>query len=115
MRHVRCLLTYATVCMLAVMLHLAVMSCCQAAKTGLLVSGAEISQAQVGSGQPVDGADLQSFKPPKQSFVDYTDFLLTSSVLPPEAAAVPRLHSNDGSAPPPQVYLDIFIPPDQTA
>lgn len=115
MRHVRCLLTYATVCMLAVMLHLAVMSCCQAAQTGLLVSGTEISQAQVGSGQPVDGADLQSFKPPKQSFVDYTDFLLTSNVLPPEAAAVPRLRSNDGSVSPPQVYQDIFIPPDQTA
>lgn len=111
----RYLLTYATVCMLAVMLQLAALSFCHAAKTGMVVPGAEIIQAPADTGQSIAGANLQSFKPPKQSFVDYTDFLLTSSVLPPHAAAVPRLRSNDGFELPPPVYLDIFIPPDQTA
>jgi len=115
MRQFRGLLTCVTVCMLAILLHLTVVSCYLGAGDRAVTDGAEVAQAQGASGHAGDAAGQQSFKPPKHAFVDYSDFLLVSVILPPDRASVSRLLGHEVSGSPPEVYLDIFIPPDRTA
>lgn len=115
MRQLRSLLTCPTIVMLAVLLHLSVVSGFTGAGTGAPAGGVEMAQAQGdGLGQTTATAAREDFKPPKQSFVDYSDFLLTCRILPPAVLPETRWRAGNGSGLPPEIYLDIFIPPDQT-
>ncbi len=116
MRQLRSLLTCATVFMLAILLHLSVLSGFTETDAGAPSGGVEIAQAQGdGFGQPTTTADSENFKPPKQSFVDYNDFLLAGAILPLVALSETRWEVGNRSGFPPEIYLDIFIPPDRTA
>jgi hypothetical protein len=111
----RCsLLTCATVFMLAILLHLSLLSGFTGAGADVTAGGVEIAQAQGdGSGQTTTPDDRENFKPPKQSFVDYSDFLLASCILPPVTRSETGWSVDNRSGFPPEIYLDIFIPPDQ--
>lgn len=116
MRQLRSLLICATIFMLAVLLHLSVISVFTATGSGMAAGGVEIAQVQGdGYGQTTATVDSENFKPPKQSFVDYSDFLLGSCILPPVEPSAIRWGAGNSSGFPPDVYLDIFIPPDQSA
>ncbi len=116
MRQRRSLLTCATVFMLAILLHLSLLSGFTGAGAETTAGVVEISQAQGnGSGQTTTSGDRENFKPPKQSFVDYSDFLLTGSILPPVTRSEIGWSADNRSGFPPEIYLDIFIPPDQLA
>jgi len=114
MRQFRRLLVCASLGMLAVLLHLAVFSCVTGAGAGAAATTVEITQVQGGFGYSMDTPDVQDFKPPKHSFVDYTDFLLISSIQPPALLASARHTGVEASGAPPDVYPDIFIPPEPT-
>lgn len=116
MRQLRSLLTCATVFMLAILLHLSVLSGFTETDTGAPSGGVEIAQThEGGSGQPTATTDVDNFKPPKQSFVDYSDFLLTGSIQTPVALSETHRGAVNRYRLPPDVYLDIFIPPDRSA
>lgn len=115
MRQFRRLLSCATLCMLAILLHLAVLSSHTGGGAAAGAATVEVTQVQGGFGYSMDNRDVQDFKPPKHSFVDYTDFLLTSSIQPPATLTVARRVGIEVSDSPPDVYPDIFIPPEPLA
>lgn len=112
MRQFRRLLSCATLCMLAILLHMAVLSCHTESGATAGATTVEVTQAQGGVDYSMDTRDVQDFKPPKHSFVDYTDFLLTSSIQPPAMLTVARRVGAEASDSPLDVYPDIFIPPE---
>ena len=74
----RTVIPFVTIIMLAVLLQLTLSAAVQQDRSG------PFCQVQIVEGSAGDGdgssahLDLQDFKPPKQSFVDYSDFLLTA-------------------------------------
>ena len=55
------------------------------------------------------------FKPPKHSFIDYSNFFYPNNFLPAYNPAVSRLLSHEPFQTMPQVYLEINVPPDSLA
>lgn len=116
MQQRRSLLTCTTVFMLAILLHLSLLSGFTGAAADAPAGEVAIAQAQGnGSGQTTTSGDGENFKPPKQSFVDYSDFLLEGCILPPVTRSETGWSVGNRSVFPPEIYLDIFIPPDQLA
>lgn len=104
----------AAPCMLVLLLHLTVLSLSAAKNDPKLPAwGYGVTQPHSVDGQERQQfPELQDFKPPKQSFVDYTTFLLPDSGLPIYDPRVVRGGTRDASRTLPDVYRDIFIPPD---
>jgi hypothetical protein len=63
----------------------------------------------------VDNPDADDFKPPKHSFIDYSNFFYPNNFLPAYNPAVSRLLSHEPFQAAPQVYLEINVPPDSLA
>ncbi|CAH2030909.1 hypothetical protein [Trichlorobacter ammonificans] len=105
----------AALCMLATLLHLTLPGLLQDGMKAA-TSGHELTQTiTVGSEEEQQFPELQNFKPPKQSFVDYTTFLLSGSPLPAYGPQVVRNGGRKTSLALSDVYRDIFIPPDIVA
>lgn len=51
------------------------------------------------------------FKPPKNSFVDYSTFLTPGFMLPAYLPNVSKLQFRETFQAPPQVYLELVVPP----
>lgn len=101
--------------MLALLLQLTLSAAVQQDRSGPSCQ-LQIVEGSAGAGNGSSThPDLQDFKPPKQSFVDYGDFLLTAD-LRSVGGVVPSSHArHEPLGLPPDVYHEIFIPPDQTA
>lgn len=57
----------------------------------------------------------EDYKPPKHSFVDYTTFFCPDRLMPLYQPSESRLHAAEPFRAPPQVYRDIFVPPQNRA
>lgn len=58
---------------------------------------------------------LEDFKPPKHSFVDYTTFFCPDRLLPIYQPDESRLFVAEPFRPPPVVFREIFVPPQNRA
>lgn len=90
----------------------------------LILPGFEFSQLQssisehndpIGAITSDDRSELISegdYKPPKHSFIDYSTFLSPDHLLHAYKPSVSRLLRHEPFQAPPQVFLEIDVPPD---
>ncbi|ANA39929.1 MULTISPECIES: hypothetical protein [Geobacter] len=60
-------------------------------------------------------ADIDDFKPPKHSFIDYTTYFCPSGLVPIYQPSESRLLFAEPFRLPPQVYPEISVPPQNIA
>lgn len=79
-------------------------------------SGVEICQGSAANGiTQQQHHEVQDFKPPKHSFVDYSLYLLNNNAMPPYLQLVARWLPPEDADLPPDVYAEIDTPPDIAA
>jgi len=64
------------------------------------------------SGDSLEAPSDGDYKPPKQSFIDYSAFLAPDYLVHAYSPNVSRLLPHEPFLAPPQVFLEIDVPPD---
>ncbi|MBT0652012.1 hypothetical protein [Geomobilimonas luticola] len=73
------------------------------------------SSASLTDNDSEEQKEMGDFKPPKHSFLDYSNFFASSCLLPAYNPAVSRLLVYEPFASLSTVYMEIVVPPDSLA
>lgn len=116
MAHHRLTTRMAALCMLVILLHLSILAISAKTAQGLPSGSPEITQScSLDKETQQHFPHIRDFKPPKHSFTDYSVFLLTGSNLPVYGSEQLPDKNRETVLLFPEVFFEIFIPPDIAA
>lgn len=116
MAHHRLTTRMAALCMLVILLHLSILAISAKTAQGLPSGSPEITQScSLDKEAQQHFPHIRDFKPPKHSFTDYSVFLLTGSNLPVCGSGHIPEKPQETALVFPDVFYEIFIPPDIAA